>query len=77
VTFRNVTFSPMIKVIYITIDEKLHALDFSSFPTFNEKLFTSIEKELKTKEFDTKIDTKKRVILLNGFYEVFDENNNN
>ncbi len=78
VIFKNESFSPIMnKVVYFTIDGKIHPLDFYSFPTFDEKSFISLEKELKTKGFDTKIDTKKRVILLNGFYEVIDANNNN
>jgi len=77
VTFKDVPFSPMNNELYFTMDKKIEVLDFRTWPEFKDKPFIALEKTLKSDGFDTKIDTKKRKVILNGFYEVFDANNNN
>ncbi len=77
VTFKDVPFSPISNILYFTMDGKMEDLDFRTWPEFNDKPFIALEKKLKSNGFDTEIDIKKRKVILNGFYEVFDANNNN
>jgi hypothetical protein len=84
VTFKKVNFDPArYKTLYFTIDGKLTALDFLAlrFPkTMSKaalKAFDDVQKELVSMGFDTTLDISKQVVVLNGFYEVFDANNGN
>jgi len=77
VTFKDVPFSPIDNTLYFTVDGKIEVLDFRTWPEFNDKPFIELEKKLKSDGFDTKIDIKKRKVILNGFYEVIDANNKN
>lgn len=80
VKFKNVEFEPiMYKELYFTIDGKITVLNFgfSISPDARDKAFIDTQKQLKTLGFDTELDVKKKKVLLNGFYEVYDANNRN
>jgi len=81
VTFKNVEFEPiMSKELYFTIDGKTKVLNFGPqmfMSDANTKDFFDTQKQLEALGFDTGLDVKKRKVLLNGFYEVYDANNKN
>ena len=81
VTFKKVDFEPiMAKTLYFTIDGKITALNFGPKMFVSEadlKDFIDVQKELMSIGFDTTLDISKRIVVLNGFYEVFDANNRN